>query len=60
MIELVLSTALGAAAFGLRVQEHRCRRALARYQALPVGSAARRSISENTVRGAYWTSTWCS
>ncbi|MDJ0415408.1 hypothetical protein ACVH9Z_35305 [Rhodococcus opacus] len=54
MLELVLSTALGAAAFGLRVQEHRCSRTLALYHALPVGSAARRSISENTIREAYW------
>ena len=54
MLELVLSTALGAAAFGLRIQEHRCSRALARYHALPVGSAARRSINEHELREAYW------
>ncbi|WAM19191.1 hypothetical protein [Rhodococcus sp. JS3073] len=54
MFELVMSTALGAASVGLRVQEHRCGRALARYHALPVDSAARRSISENMIRDAYW------
>jgi hypothetical protein len=53
MIELVISTALGAAAFGFYVQEQRCSRALARYHALPVGSAAWRSISVNELRGAY-------
>ncbi|PBC35389.1 hypothetical protein CJ179_48215 [Rhodococcus sp. ACS1] len=54
MLELVLSTALGAAAFGFYVQEHRCGRALARYHALPVGSAAWLSINEHELRGAYW------
>ncbi|WP_050787692.1 hypothetical protein [Rhodococcus jostii] len=54
MFELVMSTALGAASVALYVQEHRCSRALARFYALPVGSAARRSINEHELRDAYW------